>query len=90
MSTWRQTTQQFEPYFKDYEASLAQRRDRGASWVACAVSALVVLERPPVAGYASSILMERMEGPYRVWKVLSDYRVVLETLDGADTVPKAT
>ena len=85
---WRKITERFAAYLKDYEASAAECRDARHIWVPYVAGGTVALERPPVAGDASRVLMERMEGPYRARKVLSDYRVVLEEMDGSATVPR--
>ena len=86
--TWRTITERFGKYLKDYEAAMCERRDANAKWVTYVAGEVVMLERPPTVGEPSRVLMERMEGPYRVKKVLSDYRVVLEEMTGGATVPK--
>ena len=88
VQTWRGITEKFGRYLKDYEVSMGERRDAGRKWVTFVAGEAVMLERPPVAGDASRVLMEKMEGPYRVRKVLSDYRVVLEEMSGEATVPR--
>ncbi|CAK0841686.1 unnamed protein product [Prorocentrum cordatum] len=86
---WKAITSRFKAYLDDYEVKAAMARDRKARWQVFRAGDMVMLERPPRVGDPSKGLLEAMEGPYRIIRMIGEHRAVLAELDSETLVPRA-